>query len=43
VDTTFDLVDASNVVIQSGITVVSISAGTASSATATLVLDQPAI
>lgn len=40
VQTTFDLVDASQNVLQSGITINSISSGTAISATATLVLDQ---
>lgn len=41
VDTTFDVVDGSNVLIASGLTVSSISTGTPTSATATLILDQP--
>jgi hypothetical protein len=41
VQSTFDIIDTSSNVLQSGITVTSISSGTASSATATLVLDQP--
>jgi len=41
VDSTFDLLDGSDNLIASGITVSSISSGTASSTTATLVLDQP--
>ena len=41
VQTTFDIIDGSANLIQSGITVNSISSGTASSSTATLVLDQP--
>lgn len=41
VGTTFDVGDGAGNVLVSGITVVSISAGNASSATATVVLDQP--
>lgn len=41
VNSTFDILDASDNVVASGITVNSISSGTASSTTATLVLDQP--
>lgn len=41
VNTTFDLVDASQNLLASGITVLSISSGTAISATATVVLDTP--
>jgi hypothetical protein len=41
VNSTFDLLDGSDNVVASGITVNSISSGTASSTTATLVLDQP--
>lgn len=41
VNATFDLLDGSDNVVASGITVSSISSGTASSTTATLVLDQP--
>ncbi len=41
VNSTFDLLDGSDNIVASGITVNSISSGTASSATATLVLDQP--
>ena len=41
VNSTFDVLDGSDVLVASGVTVTSISSGTASSATATLVLDQP--
>ena len=41
VNSTFDIIDTNSTLIASGITVSSISSGTASSATATLVLDQP--
>jgi len=41
VNTTFDIVTTAGVMVASGITVNSISSGTAISATATLVLDQP--
>lgn len=41
VNTTFDIIDSNANLIQSGITVVSISVGTASSATATIITDVP--
>lgn len=41
VNSTFDVIDTNSNLLASGITVSSISSGTASSATATLVLDQP--
>lgn len=41
VNSTFDVIDTNSNIIATGITVSSISSGTASSATATLVLDQP--
>lgn len=41
VDSTVDILDGNGNIIHSGVTVVSVSSGTASSATATLVLDQP--
>lgn len=40
VGTTFDVLDGSDALVVSGVTILSISSGTASSATATLVLDQ---
>ena len=41
VNSTFDIIDTNSNLIQAGITILSISSGTASSATATVVVDQP--
>lgn len=41
IQTTFDLIDTSQNLLQSGITIVGITSGTPSSATATVTLDQP--